>query len=172
MYAIGEYSEPHRKPVHPLLVAIGDRPPVIFTDGADDGKAQAVAFHLLGRAVEAVEDEAGVQGGFIGGVRHRQLPARYKEIDFTFRAVVADGIDHEVVYKAFQQRAVGADGQGTVGELFVEEEVARNALQERGQLVEEAGQADVLHLPVLAVVYLGEQEQIAVQAGQAVGVLV
>ena len=63
MYAIGEYSEPHRKPVHPLLVAIGDRPPVIFTDGADDGKAQAVAFHLLGRAVEAVEDEAASKAG-------------------------------------------------------------------------------------------------------------
>lgn len=51
--------------MHPFLVAVGDRPPVVLADGADDGEAQAVVFHLLGRAVEAVEDEASVQGGFV-----------------------------------------------------------------------------------------------------------
>ena len=85
---------------------------------------------------------------------------------------MAHGIYHKVIDEAFQQGAVGADGQVAVLELFVEEDVARDALQERGQFVEEAGQADVLRLPVLAVVYLGEQEEVAVQAGQAVRVLV
>ena len=42
--------------MHVFLVAIADRPPVVFADGTDDGEPQPVALHLFGRTVEAVED--------------------------------------------------------------------------------------------------------------------
>ena len=41
--------------MHVFLVAIADRPPVVFADGTDDGEPQPVALHLFGRTVEAVE---------------------------------------------------------------------------------------------------------------------
>ena len=158
--------------VHPLVVAIRHRPSMVSADGTDDDKLQTVALHLFGRAVEAVEYQLLVQGGLVGRVCYRQFLVRHGEADFSLRAVVADGVYHEVVNEAFQQGAVGADGQGAVREVFVEKDVAHDALQERGQLVKDARQADVLRLPVPAVVYPGEQEQVAVQPSKAAGILV
>ena len=54
--------------MHSFLVPITDRPPMIFADGAYDGKPQPVALHLFRRTVEAVEYQPGIQFGFIGGV--------------------------------------------------------------------------------------------------------
>ena len=149
----------------PILIT--DCPPMIFADGAYDGKPQAVAFYLFRRMVEAVEYQPGIQRRLIGGVRYCKFPVRHGKVYFTSRAVVSDGIDHKVVHEAFQQGAVGADGQAAVRELFIEENVARDAFQKRRLLFEEAGQVDVLHLSVLAVVYLGKQQQVAVQPGEA-----
>lgn len=87
--------------MHVFLVAIADRPPVVFADGTDDGEPQPVALHLFGRTVEAVEDLPPVQRRLVGRVRYGQFPARYGEVDFASRAVVSDGIDHEVVHEAF-----------------------------------------------------------------------
>lgn len=87
--------------MHVFLVAITDRPPVVFADGTDDGEPQPVALHLFGRTVEAVEDLPPIQHRLVGRVRYGQFPARHGEVDFASRTVVSDGIDHEVVHEAF-----------------------------------------------------------------------
>ena len=59
--------------MHVFLVAITDRPPVVFADGTDDGEPQSVALHLFGRTVEAVEYLPPVQRRLVGRVRYGQL---------------------------------------------------------------------------------------------------
>ena len=88
--------------MYALFVPIADRPPVIFADGTDDGKPQAVALHFFRRTVEAVEYQPGIQRRFVGGVRYRKFPTRHGKVYFASRAVVSDGIDHKVVHEAFQ----------------------------------------------------------------------
>ena len=65
------FSEVHYETVPVISILILHFPPMIFADGTDDGKPQAVAFYLFRRTVEAVEYQPGIQFGFIGGVRYR-----------------------------------------------------------------------------------------------------
>lgn len=96
------FSEVYYETVPVISILILHFPPMIFADGTDDGKPQAVAFYFFRRTVEAVEDLPPVQRRLVGRVRYGQFPARHGEVDFASRPVVADGIDHKVVHEAFQ----------------------------------------------------------------------
>ena len=95
-------SEIYSEAVHSFPVAILYGPTVVLTNGTDDGKPKTVAFRSLRGTVEAVEDEPCIQCGFIGGVCYCQSPSLDGKIDLTFRAVVADGVDHKIIDKAFE----------------------------------------------------------------------
>ena len=151
------------------VVAVGHAPAVVVAYGLHDGETQAVAPAASPRAVEAVEDLPLVQGGGVRRVRHRQPPVRHLDGDRAAGAVVARRVHHQVVHQALQQRPVRPHHQGAAVERLAYPDIARRAPEEGHLPPQEAGQGYVLRLLELAVVYLGQQQQVPVEAGQPRG---